>query len=195
MSAILSGFTGLDYAIIGVIFLSLLFGLIRGFTKEIISLAAWIAAFFAALKFSPEVDALLQSAITHPVTRYVVSIVLIFLAVIILGCILNKIIHALLKFTGFGFFDHLLGLIFGAARGVIFITIMLLALSLMPSQNAAWAKDSKLAPHFAPLVDRFSAELPADLKALKSASLLVRALVASNYEHVLKQRITEAAAQ
>lgn len=195
MSQLLSGFTGLDYAIVGIIFLSLLFGLIRGFSKEIISLAAWVAAFFAALKFSPTVDNMLHATITNPVTRYVVALFLIFLVVIVIGCVLNKIVHAVLKFTGFGFFDHLLGLIFGAARGVIFVIVVLLAISLMPSQNAAWVKDSKLSPTFAPLVNYFSGQLPTDLKALKSASLMIRNLVASNYASVVKQRIADAAAQ
>ncbi|MDP1574582.1 MAG: CvpA family protein [Coxiellaceae bacterium] len=195
MSQIMPGLTGLDYVIGGILFISLLLGLIRGFTKEIISLLAWIAAFFAAIKFSPDVDMMLHSVIPHAVTRYIVSIVLIFLVVLIAGCLLNKIIHAVLKFTGFGFFDRLLGLIFGGARGVIIVTIILLAISLMPSQNAAWVKESKLAPHFAPLVDHFSAELPADLKALKSASLMVRQLIATHYATVLRQAASEGAAQ
>ena len=195
MSQIMSGFTTLDYVILALVVISLLFGVIRGFTKEIISLAAWILAFFAAIKFSPDVDAMLHSAITNPVTRYVVSMVLIFLLVIIAGCIVNKIIHAILKFTGFGFFDHLLGLIFGGVRGVVVVTIMLLAISLMPSQNAEWLKDSKLAPHFAPLVDHFSAELPDDLKALKSASLVVRQMLVSHYEAIVKQSASDTAAQ
>lgn len=187
MSGLLSGLTGLDYAIVAILFFSLLFGLVRGFAKEVISLLAWVLAFFAALKFSPEVDDMLHSVITHPVSRYVVSLILIFFVVILLGCLVNKIVHAVLKFTGFGFFDRLLGLIFGLARGALIVTAVLLALSLMPAQNAVWAKDSKLSSHFSPLVNYFSAQLPTDLKALKSASLVVRQLLATNYVHVAQQ--------
>lgn len=178
MSEIFAQWTGLDFAIAGIVFLSLLLGLIRGFIKEVVSLLAWIVAFFAAIHFSSDVSEWLSSAITNPVTRYVVAVILIFLAVIIAGCVVGKIIRALLKVTGFGFFDRLLGLIFGAARGVLFVTILLIGLSLTTHQEAGWVKSSQLAPSFAPLVQHFSAELPKEIKTVKTASEVVQRFVA-----------------
>ena len=43
----------IDFAILGIILLSTLVSLIRGFVKEAISLSVWIAAFFIAKHFYP----------------------------------------------------------------------------------------------------------------------------------------------
>ena len=163
MGQVLASWTGLDYAIAVIVFLSLLFGLMRGFVKEIISVIAWIAAFFAALKFAPDVDQLLQSAITNVIARYIVSVVLIFLVVVLAGCLFSKLIRALLKVTGFCFFDRLLGLIFGAIRGCLFVVILLVIVQATPSQSAAWVKKSALAPHFQPAVTQAATYLPKEI--------------------------------
>ena len=47
--------TGFDYAVIGIVGISLLFGLWRGVVGEVIALLAWIAAIFAAVEFGTPV--------------------------------------------------------------------------------------------------------------------------------------------
>jgi len=49
----------IDYVIIGIIALSAIISIVRGFVKEVLSLAAWILAFWVALTFSPQLSVLL----------------------------------------------------------------------------------------------------------------------------------------
>lgn len=159
-------FNMLDYIILGIIFISVIIGLVRGFIREAISLVTWFCAFVAALKFSPWVAGLLHSAISNTMTRYLVSGFLIFVAVLIIGAIVSKLVHLLISVTGFGFFDRLLGFIFGAARGILSGAVILLLIGASPYQNADWVKQSELTPHFQPIVTYFVPFLPKDLTSM-----------------------------
>jgi membrane protein required for colicin V production len=159
-------FNTLDFIILGILFLSVIIGLIRGFVREAISLATWFCAVIAALKFSPWVSELLHSAISHTMTRYIVSGFLIFVAVLIVGAIVSKLVHLLISVTGFGLLDRLLGFIFGAARGILSGVVVLLLIGASPYKNAEWMQQSALAPHFQPIVTYFVPMLPKDLSSM-----------------------------
>lgn len=159
-------FNTLDFIILSILFISVIIGLIRGFVREAISLVTWFCAFIAALKFSPWVAELLHSAISHTMTRYIVSGLLIFIAVLIVGAMISKLVHLLISVTGFGFLDRLLGFIFGAARGILSGAVILLLIGASPYQNADWLKQSELAPHFQPIVTHFIPLLPKDLTSM-----------------------------
>lgn len=159
-------FNILDYIILGIIFISVIIGLIRGFVREAISLVTWFCAFIAALKFSPWVAELLHSAISHTMTRYIVAGLLIFFAVLIVGAIVSKLVHLLISVTGFGFLDRLLGLIFGAARGILSGAVILLLIGASPYKDAEWVQQSEMAPRFQPIVTYFVPLLPKDLTSI-----------------------------
>ncbi len=58
-----------DYAIIAIIAVSVLVGALRGFIKEVFSLAVWVAAYMVAYHFSGDVARLMESAVTLPSAR------------------------------------------------------------------------------------------------------------------------------
>src|SRR3990167_6688141 len=95
-------FNTVDYIILGILFISVIIGLVRGFVREALSLVTWFCAFDAALKFSPWVAQLLHTAISHNMTRYIISGFLSFVAVLIVGAIVSKLVHLLISATGFG---------------------------------------------------------------------------------------------
>lgn len=161
-------FNILDYIIFGILFISVVIGLVRGFVREAISLVTWFCAFVAAFKFSPWVAQLLHLAISHTMTRYVVSGLLIFVVVLIVGAIVSKLVHLLISVTGFGFLDRMLGFIFGAARGILSGAVIFLLIGVSPYQNADWVKQSELAPHFQPVVTYFVPLLPKDLTTMST---------------------------
>ena len=161
--------TLLDWVIVGILALSSIFGLFRGFSKEIISFIAWLSAFYIALNFSGVVSHQLEGFISQPEIRLIVSELVIFIVVIIVGCIFNAIVHSLLRFTGFGIFDHLLGLVFGAGRGVIIVTAGLVVIQLTPFQNSDWAKQSQLSPDFQSMVSYAMKYMPIELQNARTA--------------------------
>ncbi|MGH8518232.1 MAG: CvpA family protein, partial [Panacagrimonas sp.] len=50
-----------DYGILAIVILSILIGLLRGFTREIFGLGTWILAILLAILFGPDVAQSLQS--------------------------------------------------------------------------------------------------------------------------------------
>ncbi len=168
MQHLFLNWTGLDFVIAAILLFSIIVSFFRGFLREAISLLTWFLAFVGALKFAPDVSNLLHSVISSPKSRYVVAAVLIFILVLILGMIVNKLAHALVTTSGLGFIDKILGFIFGVARGLLFVTIMLLIIQASPFQNDAWVKKSQIAPYYQPYVTHFSDLLPKEIKTVSS---------------------------
>lgn len=186
--AILANLTGLDYVILAILVLSTLFGIARGFVKEIISLISWVAAIYVALHYASKVDQLLRNAISDATIRHIIAVVLLIIAVLIIGAIVGKLIRMMLSLTGFGFFDRILGLIFGFARGVLVVVVILTLLSLTSMSKAEWMTSAKLPPYFSPVTSYLSAMAP-NKDGVQTLSLKAQKLVAKHYA-TLSQHIT-----
>lgn len=68
---------------------------------------------------------------------------------LIVGSILNYVVGALIKITGLGGLDRLLGLIFGTVRGgLIILALVILVPTLVPVEQDPWWTASVLIPYF-----------------------------------------------
>ena len=138
--------TVFDGAIIGVVLLSMLFAFVRGVTRELIALLAWVIGFFAAVAFSPLVGAWLPDFGASPVVRYLVAFVLILIAALVLGALVAWPLSNVIRKAGLGFVDRFLGAVFGVARGAVLVMafVLIAGLTTLPRQdwwqNAALAK-------------------------------------------------------
>jgi len=73
----------------------------------------------------------------------------LFVVTLILGGIVTSLFRALVEATGLGGLDRLLGVLFGAARGlVIVLAIVILLPMALPVKEDAWWHQSRLIPHF-----------------------------------------------
>lgn len=138
-----------DYLIIGIIFLSGLISLARGFIKETFSLAAWILAFWVALKFSPQGAVLLDGvAAVPPSLRLGLAFFLLLLGTLLLAAIINHLISQLVKKTGLTGTDRVLGVIFGITRGIAIVTVLVLLAGMTPMPRDPWWQHSLLLNYF-----------------------------------------------
>ncbi len=152
-----------DYTIIGLIVLSCLIGIARGFVREGFSLFFWIVAFWLGFTYSSNAAAMLKPYIEHPQLRVAVAFLIIFIIVLIIGAIIGTLLTKLVKKTGLSGTDRLLGLIFGFLRGVLLIAlVLLLAKATNMGKNPAW-QQSSLIPHFKGLVDWLQSLLPSSV--------------------------------
>jgi membrane protein required for colicin V production len=150
-----------DYFIIAVVVLSVLLSLLRGFVREAISLAAWIAAFWVALTFS---DALSRwfTAIHSDALRVIVAFALLFVAVLIVGAVLNHFIGALVGKTGLSGTDRLIGAIFGFGRGVVVVAALVLVANWTQLPQTTTWKQSRFVPYIDPVAGWLRQVLPVD---------------------------------
>ncbi|CUS49400.1 MAG: membrane protein required for colicin V production [Idiomarinaceae bacterium HL-53] len=145
----------IDFVIIGIIGLSVVISLIRGFVREALSLAVWIGAFFVASMFYTEVS----GYFTHfddPMIRQGIAVVLLFVATLIVGAMITYLVGQLVERTGLSGTDRLLGAVFGALRGVLVVCGLLFVMDTFTGvSNELWWQQSLLIPHFGPYIDWF----------------------------------------
>ncbi len=124
--------TTFDYVVLGIIGASVVLGIWRGVVGEIIALAAWVLAFFAARAWGGEVARVFFSAVADPTWRLVAGWAAVFVAVLVLMALLRLAVRGLIKALGLSLSDRLLGIVFGAVRGLALV-LVLVALGGMTS--------------------------------------------------------------
>jgi membrane protein required for colicin V production len=130
--------TYFDYVVITVVLASVLLGVWRGVVGEIIALVAWVLAFFAAKWWGSEVAALFFTGIADPGLRTVAAWVAVFVVVLVLMALLRLAVRGLLKALGLSLSDRLLGIVFGAARGMIIILALVAVGSMTSVPKEKW---------------------------------------------------------
>ena len=128
--------------------ISIALSLWRGFVREAVSLAGWLAAFFVANMFAPKMELVLTQWIANETARYVAAFGILFVATLLLANVLGALGTQLVRVTGLSLLDRLLGTVFGFARGgIIVLVVVYLLRQLAPPQNLAWLEQSQLMPH------------------------------------------------
>ena len=112
-----------DWVIIALVGGSCLIALFRGLVREALSLANWVVAALVARGASSEVSEWLAQWIDTPSIRYAVAFAALMLASLIIGGVLIGLVVRLVRASGLGFADRMLGLVFGFARGLSLIHI------------------------------------------------------------------------
>jgi membrane protein required for colicin V production len=152
----------LDLLILGVIALSALISLIRGFVKESISLLSWIAAGIVAFRYFSAMAEFLEPYLADPTIRSMAAFAVLFISTLIIGAIINFIMSQLVSKTGLSGTDKALGVVFGGARGVLIVTMIVLLASLTPMPEAQWWQDSAMVGFFQQLAEWVKGIIPAD---------------------------------
>jgi membrane protein required for colicin V production len=152
----------LDLTILAIIALSALISLIRGFVKESISLVTWVVAALLAFRYFSPMSVLLEPYVSAPTIRSITAFAILFLSTLIVGAIVNFIMSQLVSKTGLSGTDKALGVVFGAARGVLIVTMVVLLASLTPMPSAEWWQDSAMVGFFQQLAEWVKGIIPAD---------------------------------
>jgi membrane protein required for colicin V production len=122
--------TWFDYIVLGIIGVSVLFSIIHGLVRELLSLASWIIAFGVAQYYADTLAPLLPVALTNPAARLLLAFLAIFIAVLIATTLVAIVISGLLRRAGFSSMDRMLGAVFGFVRGLAISLFVVLAAGL-----------------------------------------------------------------
>ena len=135
-----------DYAVLVIIGASVVVSIMRGFAREVLSLAGWVIAFFAANSLSAVAAAWLTPIISDASVRSLTAFVGVFMLTLIAVSLIALGVSRLLSSAGLGIEDRLLGGFFGLARGmlIVMIVVLLAGLTALPRQPV-WS-DAMLSP-------------------------------------------------
>ena len=150
-----------DWFILIVLIASGVISFTRGFTKELLSLFLWLAAFIAAISLEYLATPKINEFIGNQEISKIISYIVVFIIFIFLGGIIIKFISKLIKWSGASGFDRFLGILFGLARGLIVLFVIFL---LLPSglKTTNLINNSKITP----IIQKYAPEIEAYFRNL-----------------------------
>lgn len=154
-----------DYAILGIIGLSALISVVRGFVREALSLAAWIAAFWVAFHFFERGAELLVPYISVPSVRLASAFLTLMVLTLLVGGVVNYLAGQLVQKTGLSGTDRMIGVLFGVVRGAAIVTLLVLLAGFTSLPKDPWWKQSVLLVHFQDAAVWLRGHMPADVAA------------------------------
>jgi membrane protein required for colicin V production len=154
--------TLLDGILIVIMLISALLAMIRGFVREVLSIASWVAAAAAAFFFYGDVLPFVEPHISHKQLAIAASAGGLFLITLMVVSFITMRISDFVLDSRIGPLDRTLGFVFGAARGFLLVVVGMLFFNWFvhdPSAQPTWVAGAKSRP----ILDAVGAELMAAL--------------------------------
>jgi membrane protein required for colicin V production len=152
-----------DLFLLAVIAWSTLRAFLRGFLRELFSLAGLILGIVLAGIYYQRVAILLSRWITSIPAAHITAFLGILVATIVVFGLIGHALKKAASTVGLGFLDRSLGALFGLLRGCLFgIAIMMPVAAFFP--GAAWVRQSTLAPYLLQGSHLVSLAVPHDLR-------------------------------
>lgn len=149
-----------DWVLLGVLTFSTVLGAWRGLVYEVLSLMAWVAAFFAAQWFAPQVADILPFASASESVRYAASFVLVFIAAVFAAGLVAYLIKKLVESVGLRPVDRTLGAVFGLVRGLVVLLAATIVMDMTPLKTSSWWIESRGAVVLAATLQNLKPLLP-----------------------------------
>lgn len=166
----MEGFTIVDAVVAVIILMSAILAYSRGFVREILAIAGWVAAAVLAFIFAPQAEPLVKQI---PVLDKFLgdscelSIIAAFAGVFALALIVMSIFTPLfssaVQRSALGGIDQGLGFLFGVLRGILLVAVAFVVYARVLTGSTVPVVDkSQSAKIFASLEQRLNAEVPQD---------------------------------
>lgn len=137
----------LDLAVIGVVLISALLAAVRGFTREVLAIFAWVAAAAAAWFLHPLLLPFVKQHISNPTVALAAALGGIFIVTLIVVSIITVKVSDLILDSRIGAIDRTLGFVFGAGRGLLICVIGWVFLAwLVQGKMPEWASAARSRP-------------------------------------------------
>jgi membrane protein required for colicin V production len=153
----------IDILILLIILVSVTFSIVRGFTRDAISLTAWVLAFVIALALGEKFALILPDSIEDPKVRMGISITVLFIATLVMGMLANFLLAGFVNLTKTNNLDRSLGAVFGFARGVIIVCAVVVVGAFISLHETGWWQESKLIPLHVWVIHHAAPVLPANV--------------------------------
>ncbi len=138
--------TYFDYAVLAILAGSAVIATVRGLVAEVLSLGAWLVAFWCAKEFAPTISAFIPSEVPTEGLRLVAAFVLLFFLVWLMSALLRVTLTGLLDATGLGGVNRLFGTLFGIARGGVLVVMLVMIAGLTDIPQSPMWRNAVLSP-------------------------------------------------
>ncbi|MEM0908806.1 MAG: CvpA family protein [Pseudomonadota bacterium] len=157
----------LDGIVIAVVLISALLAMFRGFVREVLSIAAWVAAAILAYVFYEELVPYVREYVDNPTLAAGISAAAIFLVALIVVSLITMKISDFVSDSAVGSLDRLLGFLFGAARGILLVVVAVIFFNWLVDEanRPAWVTTAITYPELSKLGNQLLAAIPDDPEA------------------------------
>ncbi|WP_170396016.1 CvpA family protein [Ruegeria arenilitoris] len=164
----MEGFTIVDGVVALIIVVSGLLAYSRGFLREVLAIAGWVAAAVLAFVFAPQAvplvkeipvvgDFLRDSCELSVITGFAA----VFAIALIVVSIFTPLFSSIVQRSAIGGLDQALGLFFGIARGILLVAIAFFVYdTVMTGQSYTMVDESRSAKVFEQFSDRIEEQNP-----------------------------------
>jgi membrane protein required for colicin V production len=143
---------GIDYLTVDVfvglvVFVSFVIGWIRGATREVLSVVAWVGGIYLTVIFFPHAKSIARAHIEHGLIADFVTSCFLFIAFLTVLSLLNYFFSNCVRRSALNTVDKALGGMFGVARAVILLAVIdIVAFQYIMSETPDWIKNSRSHP-------------------------------------------------
>ncbi len=126
-----------DIVVLGIVGISAVLGLSRGFVREMLGLGAWILAGVGAVRFAPALEPQAMQLTDDPTIAAAAAYGGTFLVLVIVLSLLANLVGRAVRVSALGGLDRTLGLAFGVVRGAaVMVAAFILGSAMMPHPEA-----------------------------------------------------------
>jgi len=153
----------LDIILVFLVGLSIILGILKGFIRELLSLAFFIIAVVLAFLFYYEVGDIYMFGFKNRDVSNFAGFITIFVLVLMVGALVTYLVKKIFTLGPLKAIDTILGGLFGLLRGILIAATIVFALVLFPVNDNLMAK-SKLVPYVIKGIEFVVHFLPAEYK-------------------------------
>ena len=155
-----------DWVLLALLAVSALLGLWRGLVFELLSIAGWLIAYFAAPMLAPVIESWMPQQRFDPGLLHVLALCLSFILILLVWSLGAKLVRALLHATPLSIIDRLLGGAFGLLRGLLICAILTLLINMTPAKDWPSWRESQLGAGLQQLLREVRPVLPDEVLKL-----------------------------
>ncbi|WP_137132849.1 CvpA family protein [Rhizobium sp. FY34] len=165
-----------DGIVLGVTLFSAVLAMVRGFSREVLSIASWAGSIAAAYYLYPVLLPYAKNYTADERIALAGSAGLIFIVALIIITFITTRIADFIIDSRIGALDRTLGFLFGAARGILLLVVAVAFWNWLVDirSQPAWITQAKSKPFLDTLVSRLETVLPRDIEPQIRARILGR---------------------
>ena len=154
--------TLLDGILVGIMLISAILAMVRGFSREVLSVVSWVVAAVAAFFFYEMLTPYAHQYISSETVAKVASALAIFVVVLIIVSFITLRIADFIIDSRVGALDRTLGFVFGAARGLLLVVVGIVFFNWLtpPENQPQWVAQARSKPFLDDLGNKLKAALP-----------------------------------
>ena len=139
--------TPVDYILIAIVTISMLFGAMRGFLRESVALLGWLVGLWLAWRYAAELEPYLGGSLAGTELQVWVARLILLLATVLAAWLVGSLLGYLVQRSGLTLgLDRLLGALFGIVRGAVIVGFAVMLADAARMREEAWWNSSKLIP-------------------------------------------------